>query len=106
VVDALVAAGVPAAVVVMPHETGEVEQLVARGIFTRLEHPVTGPVRYIGLAGKLSNGPEQDVTSPAPLLGQHNHDILVGELGVSEDEYSAYERDGIIGTTTGKASAW
>jgi crotonobetainyl-CoA:carnitine CoA-transferase CaiB-like acyl-CoA transferase len=105
-VSTLLAEGVPAAVVVLPHETGEVEQLVARKVFTRLEHPVTGPVRYIGLAGKLSNGPEQDVTSPAPTLGQHNHDVLVDELGLSEDEYSALERDGIIGTTTGTAAAW
>ena len=77
-----------------------------RKVFTRLEHPVVGSVRYIGLAGKLSAGPEHDITSPAPTLGQHNHAVLVDELGVTEDEYSAYEKAGVIGTTTGKAAAW
>ena len=105
-VATLLANGVPAARVVLPHETAEVEQLVARKVFTRLEHPVVGPVRYIGLAGKLSAGPEHDVTSPAPTLGQHNHDVLVDELGVTEQEYAAYEAAGVIGTTTGRASAW
>ena len=34
----------------------------------------------------------------APTLGEHNHDILCGLLGVSDDQYAALERDGVIGT--------
>ena len=35
---------------------------------------------------------------PAPTLGQHNHELLCGLLGVSEAEYQRLEADGIIGT--------
>jgi len=35
---------------------------------------------------------------PAPTLGQHNHEILVDDLGLSEDRYQELEASGIIGT--------
>ena len=34
--------------------------------------------------------------SPAPLFGQHNHDILDGLLGLSDDEIARLEEDGVI----------
>ena len=30
--------------------------------------------------------------------GQHNREVLAGELGIAEDELARWERDGIIGT--------
>jgi crotonobetainyl-CoA:carnitine CoA-transferase CaiB-like acyl-CoA transferase len=33
----------------------------------------------------------------APLLGEHNHELL-GELGLTSDEIAALEDDGVIGT--------
>ena len=47
---------------------------------------------------RLSRGPERVHRTPAPLLGQHNHEVLT-ELGFSEDEIGRLEADGIIGTT-------
>ena len=35
--------------------------------------------------------------TPAPTLGQHNHEIL-RELGLTADEINALEQDEIIGT--------
>lgn len=32
-----------------------------------------------------------------PDLGQHNREVLMGELGLSEDEYLAYQVQGVIG---------
>ena len=44
-----------------------------------------------------ANGHALELTSPAPTLGQHNHEVLVGELGVSEGEYERLMKAGIIG---------
>jgi crotonobetainyl-CoA:carnitine CoA-transferase CaiB-like acyl-CoA transferase len=36
--------------------------------------------------------------TPAPTLGEHNHEILVDELGVDEATYAELEANQIIGT--------
>ena len=33
----------------------------------------------------------------APLLGEHNHDVLAGELGLVADELAALEKSQVIG---------
>lgn len=38
------------------------------------------------------------IRSPAPTLGQHNYEVLVDELGVSEKTYTRLQDNGIIGT--------
>ncbi len=47
-------------------------------------HPVAGEIRVIGIPVKLTRTPGQ-VRTPAPLLGEHTEEILVG-LGYSEAE--------------------
>ena len=32
-----------------------------------------------------------------PNLGEHNREVLIGELGLSEAEYLAYQQQGIVG---------
>ena len=39
-----------------------------------------------------------EVRSPAPTLGQHNHEVYGGLLGFSAEEIDALEADGVIGT--------
>jgi hypothetical protein len=34
---------------------------------------------------------------PAPMFGQHNHEVLTRILGYEEEDVSLLERDGIIG---------
>jgi hypothetical protein len=36
--------------------------------------------------------------TPAPTLGQHNHDILVDDLGLDEEAFVALEETQVIGT--------
>jgi crotonobetainyl-CoA:carnitine CoA-transferase CaiB-like acyl-CoA transferase len=96
IVEALWGAGVPVAKVVQPHRQPELPQLRARRFFEQLDHPVAGTSRYCTLPMRFSRGPERLHRRHAPLLGEHN-DELLGELGFSRDELDALEADGVIG---------
>lgn len=50
-------------------------QLEARGFFVEIEHPEAGTLRYPGAPYRLSETPWQ-LRAPAPLLGQHNREVL------------------------------
>ena len=56
IVDALWAAGVPAAKVVLPHEQASNPQLLARQYFTTVTHPVTGENLHGGFPGDVLGG--------------------------------------------------
>lgn len=98
VAELLCAAGVPAAAVVFPHETRLNPQLQARRFFEQLVHPVTGPVLHEGYPVRFSGGPDRFHRSPAPMLGQHNRQILSSLLSMTESEIDALEAGGVIGT--------
>jgi crotonobetainyl-CoA:carnitine CoA-transferase CaiB-like acyl-CoA transferase len=97
IVGALWPAGVPVAKVMQPHRQTELEQLTARGFFEVLEHPVNPPAHYSTLPFRLSSGPRHFHLTGAPLLGQHNRELLA-ELGLSPTEIDTLEADGVIGT--------
>jgi len=97
IVSALWPAGVPVAKVMQPHRQTELEQLAVRGFFEVLEHPVNGPAHYTTLPFRLSAGPRRFHVSGAPMLGQHNRELLA-ELGLSDGEIDTLEADGVIGT--------
>lgn len=98
IVETLWDAGVPVAKVLQPHRQTEIPQLTARGFFESVEHPVNPPTRHSTLPFRSTRGPERVHTVPAPLLGQHNQDVL-GELGLTVDEIAQLEADGVIGTS-------
>jgi CoA:oxalate CoA-transferase len=60
-------------------------QLEARGFWVELDHPEAGRLRYPGSGYEMSKTPVK-LEHPAPLLGEHNQEILVGRLGYSEEE--------------------
>ncbi len=107
VVDAFVAAGVPAAKMLQQHEPGDIEHLRDRGFWETVDHPVTGAHVFSGYPARLANGPRVLNRRHAPLLGEHNREILTDLLGLAADEVDALDRDGVIGTRPGGAgSAW
>ena len=53
------------------------EQFKARDFFVEVDHPEAGKHRYAGVAYKMPASPAR-VQRPAPLLGQHNDEILKG----------------------------
>jgi crotonobetainyl-CoA:carnitine CoA-transferase CaiB-like acyl-CoA transferase len=93
----LLAHGVPAAPLVDPRTTHTHAQLVARGFYERMEHPVAGahvvatlPFRFASVARWMR--------APAPSLGQHNREILGGLLGLPAEDIDALEAAGVVGT--------
>ena len=83
-IAALVEGGVPCGPI---HDYAEVfadEHTRAREMEVTLEHPVEGTIRALGIPVKLSDTPG-GVRRPAPLLGQHNEEIL-RDAGFAEEE--------------------
>jgi crotonobetainyl-CoA:carnitine CoA-transferase CaiB-like acyl-CoA transferase len=97
IVETLWDAGVPVAKVMQPHRLGDLPQLVHRGFYELLEHPVNAAARHSTLPMRISSGPRRIHRTAAPLLGQHNHEVLSG-LGYSDDEITELEDEAIIGT--------
>lgn len=96
VVQTLWDAGVPVAKVLQPHRQTEIEQLAHRGFFETLGHPVNSPAPHSTLPARLTNGPATFHRHPAPMLGEHNRDIL-GALGLDDAEITELYHDGVIG---------
>ena len=97
--EALSEAGVPAGYVVDGRDIARNPQLLHRGSFGTERHPVTGthpvptvPFRFASRCGR------DWLTRPAPTLGEHNREVLGGELGLTDDELAALEDAGLIGT--------
>jgi crotonobetainyl-CoA:carnitine CoA-transferase CaiB-like acyl-CoA transferase len=96
VVSLLQEAGVPSGVVQNAEDLSKDPQLLARGFFIQLNHPLLGetvsdrsPIRF-----------EEDVTvgwKAAPLLGEDNRSVFLELLGLTESEWSSYAEKGIVG---------
>jgi crotonobetainyl-CoA:carnitine CoA-transferase CaiB-like acyl-CoA transferase len=71
------------------------EQSKVRRIFVEMEHPVVGKYQQFGVVPRLMETPG-GIWRPAPLLGQHNREIYVGELGMSADDLVALRADDVI----------
>jgi len=96
VVAALRPAGLPVAHVLAVPRMYDDPQLVARGYYQELDHSRTGTRRYPGWPVQFSFVSEHHRRG-APTLGEHNHEILTGELGLSDEEVEVLARDGVIG---------
>ena len=96
-VAVLQAAGVPVEPVVSPCDIDNNEQMLARGFWEEVDHPVVGPQRYPGWPMRLSGGQGKWYRSPAPLLGQHNEEVLTGLLGLSSAEVADLQAANVIG---------
>ncbi len=96
-VDALVAAGVPAAPATDPRRASDHPQLNARGFYEPVAHPVVGTHPVAGLPWRAA-GVERWIRRPAPVLGEHNGEVLGGRLGCTAEELKSLETDGVIGT--------
>jgi crotonobetainyl-CoA:carnitine CoA-transferase CaiB-like acyl-CoA transferase len=68
-------AGIPIGPFNTARDLRENEQYKARGYFVEVEHPVAGKYTYPGWPYRMTSSPPR-IERPAPLLGQHNQEIL------------------------------
>lgn len=69
-------------------------QLAARGFFTPVNHPTTGPLPYPGEPVKMSATPWTSCR-PAPLLGQDTDCVLAELLGLQPHARAALRAEGV-----------
>jgi crotonobetainyl-CoA:carnitine CoA-transferase CaiB-like acyl-CoA transferase len=100
IVQSLWDAGVPVGKVMQPHRQTEIPQLQFRRFFEDVGHPVNDTVPHSTVPVRFSAGPDRFHLKSAPLLGEHNHELLA-ELGLSDDEIAELEADGVIGQSPG-----
>ncbi len=72
------------------------EQYDHRGFWSQVSHPVAGAYLYPGAGYRFSATPAT-IEQPAPLLGQHNEDVLGGMLGYSREMLRMLHESGITG---------
>ncbi|GAB3324750.1 CaiB/BaiF CoA transferase family protein [Haliea atlantica] len=88
--------GVPAAFLHNVRDLNRHPQLSETGFFQRLRHAVVGNLDYPSFPFRL-DGEYLPVKRPAPLLGEHNREILRDLLGLDEAEIVALEQAAVIG---------
>ncbi len=93
----LLARGVPAATAWDPRVQSRHPQLVARGLYEEVPHPVVGTHPVPGLPYRWS-GIDRWVRTPTPTLGEHSRAVLQRWLGVGDDELDDLEATHVIGT--------
>jgi crotonobetainyl-CoA:carnitine CoA-transferase CaiB-like acyl-CoA transferase len=92
----LIAAGVPAAPVAMSEDRIDHDpDNAAWGLFPTINHPEIGSVRVDGIPAHLSET-DWHIGRGAPMLGQHNRQIFCGLLGVSDEEFAAWQEAGVF----------
>jgi len=94
-VERLVDAGVPAGTVWDSRRGTDHPQLIARGFFESVTHDIAGTHPTPTLPFRYASVPRW-VRTPAPKLGEHNHDVLCDLLGLDQAEYEELEREGVI----------
>jgi formyl-CoA transferase len=87
-------AGVPSGAVFDNVELQHDPFLRERGMFVELEHPVRGKFVMPGFPVKMSNS--HVPVSPAPLLGQHNEEVLGEVLGYSSEKVARLREEKVI----------
>jgi crotonobetainyl-CoA:carnitine CoA-transferase CaiB-like acyl-CoA transferase len=87
--------GVIAATVADAERVVDDRQLAYDRFWVDLDHAEVGVIRQPGLAIELSETPAT-FRRAAPCLGQHNAEVLGGELGLSAEELASLAADGVI----------
>ncbi len=95
VVETLEKTGVPVAAVMDLDEVQACPQALAREMFVKVNHPTMGEIIEPGFPIKFSET-KGDISAPAPLLGEHNEEVLCGRLGYGREDLSKMRSAGVI----------
>jgi formyl-CoA transferase len=93
--DLVAPSGCPAAYYANAQDLMESPQLNARDFFQTIDHPRTGPLTYPTVPYRVSGIP-WTAPEPAPFLGQHNQEVLCGDLGLTPEDLPDLRRAGVI----------
>lgn len=91
----LLAVGLPVGPVQTAKEIFEDPHVEARRLMIDVPDPILGSVKLVGPVARMSGDPEP-LVGPAPLLGEHNAEILAERLAYSTEQVAELKRDGII----------
>lgn len=69
--------------------------LEARGMLERPRHPVTGDLVVLGVPWRLAHR-ANGLQRPAPMLGQHTHEVLTQVLGYAPDAVADLVAQGVV----------
>lgn len=69
--------------------------VISRDLVTEVTHPVTGPVRMVGMPVKYDER-RGKVRQPPPRLGEHNQEILSEFFGYGTEEVEKLKREGVL----------
>ncbi|MEU0409772.1 formyl-CoA transferase [Streptomyces griseorubiginosus] len=85
---------IPCGPILSTKEIIEDRSLADNDMIVEVEHPERGAFTTVGNPLKLSDSPTT-ITTP-PLLGQHNEEIYIGELGLGDEELKLLKSGGVI----------
>ena len=87
--------GLPVAPVLWASEACNNEHLLDRNMVVELEHPKMGKYKAVNFPVKFSETPI-NVEKCAPLLGEHNEEIMVNDLGYTKEQVEEFTKKGVI----------
>lgn len=93
-VNVLLDHGIPATRHNSVKEAAELEQVAARDVFVDVEHPRYGGLTLTDTPLRMSKS-DPSIDRPAPLLGQHNREVLE-EHGYSDEEIESLIERGVL----------
>ncbi|MER5878584.1 formyl-CoA transferase [Streptomyces sp. NPDC060235] len=94
VLERLNAENIPCGPILSTREIIEDSSLAANEMVVEVEHPERGSYVTVGNPLKLSDSPVEITASP--LLGEHNAEIFIGELGLGDEELRLLKSTGVI----------
>lgn len=106
IIELLEAIGVAVGEVVLGHLVPQLGQIQHREFFEEIEHPKTGTNTHAGMPVRWSSITCPVQRGPAPMLGEHDDDVWLNQVGLSDEEYYHLRDAGIIGRSDAKALAW
>jgi len=79
-----------------PRDLVESPQLEARNYYVQVEHPeLNDTITYPGAPCKMSETP-WELRSRAPLIGEHNEEVFIKELGISPQRLHELKQSNVI----------
>jgi crotonobetainyl-CoA:carnitine CoA-transferase CaiB-like acyl-CoA transferase len=94
---ALRSAGVPAEPVIHSYDVDLDDQMNIRGFWEEVTHPIVGTKRFPAWPIRAASRTAPWFKRHAPLLGEHNGEVLTS-VGVGAEDLATLSADGVIGT--------